>query len=694
MNNDKFSHPIGNELMKFLSSLIIGTACLAAASATPLPRVAMLAFANMTGNDSYDTVSDAATKTLELTLRSLGSYEVVPVPLNALALADDSLRKLARSQDVDTVLAGSIKVTGEGSLQAAISIFDWEKNPTTVESSPVGPLDIFGAVDDLVGNALDSMAGSHIGFGAIAFRNDGEKGAYDVAIDGIEAGQDVELISRWKDGKHRVVISQKRMLGDQVLFDGEATVAEGDTATIAFSIPLLLDGERAKAEALERTIKANWDRREAAAETEKAMAEYAGLWRDTSYCPALASYATKAEKLRAEWDSRKVAMAIDAVKAVVKAEAKAEATAEAKAETRLDETSTAAKRIVDPHLLLWYKFDESKGDTVADSSGNGRDATVMGSAAWVAGKEGNALSLRSGYVMMPADLLPPLEGMTILAWLRADQVKLNAKLFDFGVGSNAYISLATNVSDQQSPASTYMQFQAKANAGQAQSVNRQGIDFQYWHCVAVTLAGGTATLFVDGDAVATKRGIAVKVGDFGGISKYFIGKSHVDKDPTLVGTIDDFRIYDEAFGPDEIKAHFSSRDMDQIAMTRLRLEKDALQSSLRSKSFFRFIGWTTSAVAVTGGIIGVYAYLHGQTAYADYASATTGSAEEASALASVQSYQALLTKGAIIGAAGLGVSIPSFIGSSGRGKIRDKAEVIDAEIARFRDEAQAAPQQP
>ena len=46
-------------------------------------------------------------------------------------------------------------------------------------------------------------------------------------------------------------------------------------------------------------------------------------------------------------------------------------------------------------LVLWYKFDETSGNTVKDSSGNGRDGTAMNTADsnWVPGVLGNAMKL-------------------------------------------------------------------------------------------------------------------------------------------------------------------------------------------------------------------------------------------------------------------------------------------------------------
>ncbi len=45
----------------------------------------------------------------------------------------------------------------------------------------------------------------------------------------------------------------------------------------------------------------------------------------------------------------------------------------------------------DEALVLYYDFEEGRGDTVGDKSGNGNDATIKGKLKWVDGKYGSAL---------------------------------------------------------------------------------------------------------------------------------------------------------------------------------------------------------------------------------------------------------------------------------------------------------------
>jgi hypothetical protein len=72
----------------------------------------------------------------------------------------------------------------------------------------------------------------------------------------------------------------------------------------------------------------------------------------------------------------------------------------------------------DPSLVGWWKLDESSGTTVADSSGYGNDGTLEGSAAWDAGKFGNAVLFDVGaWVELPPEAWDPIEmNVTVAFW--------------------------------------------------------------------------------------------------------------------------------------------------------------------------------------------------------------------------------------------------------------------------------------
>lgn len=72
------------------------------------------------------------------------------------------------------------------------------------------------------------------------------------------------------------------------------------------------------------------------------------------------------------------------------------------------------------NLVLYFPFDEGRGDTVEDKSGNGNNGAVHG-AKWVEGKFGKALEFNgvdSFVEVQDNDSLNPTGGLTVAAWVK------------------------------------------------------------------------------------------------------------------------------------------------------------------------------------------------------------------------------------------------------------------------------------
>ncbi|MHC4230014.1 MAG: LamG-like jellyroll fold domain-containing protein, partial [Planctomycetota bacterium] len=85
---------------------------------------------------------------------------------------------------------------------------------------------------------------------------------------------------------------------------------------------------------------------------------------------------------------------------------------------------------VDPDLLVWYKFDETAGDTASDSSGNGNDGVLMGDPQWTAlGQLGGALDFDgAGDYVEDADgedYLNGLSALTVSVWIKSRSASTN-----------------------------------------------------------------------------------------------------------------------------------------------------------------------------------------------------------------------------------------------------------------------------
>jgi hypothetical protein len=79
-----------------------------------------------------------------------------------------------------------------------------------------------------------------------------------------------------------------------------------------------------------------------------------------------------------------------------------------------------------------------------------------------------------------------------------------------------------------------------------------------WVHVAVTLAGQTATLYVNGSAVGTNTSEFLPPWQMGGTGQNWIGRSQYAADPYFNGKVEEFRIYRGALSAAEIATLFST----------------------------------------------------------------------------------------------------------------------------------------
>jgi len=143
----------------------------------PLAHVAVVQFSNQTGSASYDAACKAATDTLVLTLTQLGRYRVQSE--DASGSGEEALRAMAEEKGLDFIMYGKMSAGESGGIDCRLSVFDRAKGTTTLSQSrkAAGVLDIFDTADELVVSVLESMTGSHIGFGSLTLANTGRRGA-------------------------------------------------------------------------------------------------------------------------------------------------------------------------------------------------------------------------------------------------------------------------------------------------------------------------------------------------------------------------------------------------------------------------------------------------------------------------------------------------------------------------------------
>jgi DUF1680 family protein len=169
---------------------------------------------------------------------------------------------------------------------------------------------------------------------------------------------------------------------------------------------------------------------------------------------------------------------------------------------------------------------------------------------WVGGMFGHAVGLSGTgqYVVLPAAILSGLTDFTIACWVNIGQITQWSRIFDFSTGTSNYMFLAADTGSGPRFAIT-----TSGTGGEQRLSSSTRLPTGKWTHVAVTLSGGTATLYVNGAAVATSTGITLTPSSLGATGNNWIGRSQFG-DPDLNGSVDEFQIYSRALSAAEVQS--------------------------------------------------------------------------------------------------------------------------------------------
>lgn len=186
----------------------------------------------------------------------------------------------------------------------------------------------------------------------------------------------------------------------------------------------------------------------------------------------------------------------------------------------------------------------------------GRPAPPPPPVSWEAGKFGNAVRLSgdSQHVALPAGIVGGLRDFTVACWVNLAAVTTWSRVFDFGTGTSAYMFLTISAGSGPRFAIT-----TSGSGGEQRVSATQALPTGQWTHLAVTLSGGTATLYVNGAAAATNTGMTLTPSSLGATDKNWLGRSQFG-DPELNGAIDEFQIYDRALSAAEVQGLTASAD--------------------------------------------------------------------------------------------------------------------------------------
>jgi tetratricopeptide (TPR) repeat protein len=203
-------------------------------------------------------------------------------------------------------------------------------------------------------------------------------------------------------------------------------------------------------------------------------------------------------------------------------------------------------------LIAWWKFDEKDGRTAADSSGNGRDATVQGDPSWqpTGGKLGGAIALGGDGDFLTVEDESAFDftgGVTVAAWIKVTSFDRPWQAL-VTKGDGTWRLQRNNEADTLEFACTGLQI---PNGNQYGSLfGNRPIGRNEWHHVAGAFDGKRMSLYVDGTLDASQEAWGtINTNDV----PVQIGANTEMQDRFWNGLIDDLRIYNYGLPEAQIK---------------------------------------------------------------------------------------------------------------------------------------------
>lgn len=203
-------------------------------------------------------------------------------------------------------------------------------------------------------------------------------------------------------------------------------------------------------------------------------------------------------------------------------------------------------------LVGEWNFEEGKGETAEDTSGNGNTGIIHGTT-WTTGKIGSTLQFNgtNDYVDVGnAKSLNIANAITIEAWIRPSSIANYPSIVNNNT-SGYNLQIGTTPGDGR----LVLAKQGVAYLVKAKTV----LDTNRWYHIAATYDGKTAKIYINGKLDAQNKAnhsfdstANTLIGYYSGEDTYFSGK------------IDDLRIYDYALTSDQIDGDYNQGTINQL----------------------------------------------------------------------------------------------------------------------------------
>lgn len=215
-------------------------------------------------------------------------------------------------------------------------------------------------------------------------------------------------------------------------------------------------------------------------------------------------------------------------------------------------------------LVLYFPFDEGKGDTVEDKSGNGNNGVIRGGAKWVDGKSGKALEFNgqdSFVEVQDSESLTPATG-TVAFWVKTQEQNptewgscgIVDKWEQVGATYKGYLIQAgavpaSGIAPEEGCEVISLIVGEGANMLKLRITNTP---LDKWSHIALMWDGKAATAYLNGEIVAE--------GDIGitpAVGQMFIGKREHGAVDFFTGIIDEVAVFSKVLSSEEVRGVMS-----------------------------------------------------------------------------------------------------------------------------------------
>lgn len=215
-------------------------------------------------------------------------------------------------------------------------------------------------------------------------------------------------------------------------------------------------------------------------------------------------------------------------------------------------SSTPIESFPSDSMMLHYRFDESEGMTVADSSGNGYDGTIPGKPEWkpLEGRVKGALQFKRNsetFIEVPPEVVLGNRDFTFAAWIYKDSPG-NRVVASQGVGFNE--PGQWSIGWEMPPGSKNISFRSNNTYT---TTTAESVMPKEWVHIVFTRQGDTGRWYINGKPDGPEHDMS-HLGALTAEKILRVGRRDYEESPAwFLGKMDELRIYTRALAPGEVK---------------------------------------------------------------------------------------------------------------------------------------------